>query len=93
MRWKKVWELENRKTIEKQTNKKTQMTQMKQVVNDKGSQLKSLCETMMKIIHLPALFKEDDMDDGNFKLDKKANWTWPPKLLVRSHFEENHRCC
>ena len=31
MRWKKVWELKNRKTIEKQTNKKTQMTQMKQL--------------------------------------------------------------
>lgn len=59
-----------RETKEQKVRLKTQ-TQMKQVVSDKGSQLKCLTEAVPKMVNWPALFREDSMDDSNLELAKK----------------------
>ena len=54
MKAKSTCKLKEQKNVLENSN-----TQTKQVVNDKKSQLKSPPETVLKVVNLPDLFRED----------------------------------
>lgn len=65
-------------------------TQREQETIYKENKLKPLIESLLKTIHLPALFREDYTEDDELALDKRDVRKWKPRLLSRGQFEEAH---